>query len=422
MLQRIRNRLGGFTYFSSGSRINQRTGAQEFEDIDKHIHPQDMLSGMTGCNLGLPNLQIQKIITQLENTEGDPDEEEENADEEKPTNSSSDTIICKGVLKNVRVIVKISFLSKGTTDNSLEVEGRIYDEVVPILSQFTPNLMPFIGKLSCDTFEDTVSQSSNSFLEEIWKLVIDKKLQDSYDINHATLLITKEAGGIPLEDWFKKKKVSTEEHDKFMNDVLLQIAYTLLVFKDSGLMHNDLHAGNIFVEKLEKPILLSFNIDKETQIVRQIDYFVQIYDFDWSAKIKTSTNNLTISNTLLDRMCPVYGTCNHFHENLDWFTILRTLVLLSKTSKQNEFIYRLFKDKDLVNGTFKNRPLTHPTRPCYFPKKSSRKCKQIVLDNDVLLSPLDFLKQEGRYVLSPASNDAEFSRPSKNKLIRTGWW
>jgi hypothetical protein len=48
-----------------------------------------------------------------------------------------------------------------------------------------------------------------------------------------------------------EKKLFTKRNDMylFLEEVLLQIVYTLLVFKDFGFMHNDLQTANVFVEK-----------------------------------------------------------------------------------------------------------------------------------------------------------------------------
>jgi hypothetical protein len=196
----------------------------------------------------------------------------------------------------------------------------------------------------------------------------------------------------------------------FMADVLLQIAYTLVVFEDFGLMHHDLHSGNIFVEYLETPLHLSLNIGGGRTIVRDVNFFVQIYDFDQSTKVSTGVNAVVLENKLLEnKLCYMIGSCNQFHKNVDWFTVLHWIHL----HKPGTAIPNI---ADLVHpDLLENKNLVHIGRPCT--KNQAKQCDRINLDDpNIIMSPLTFLQTF--YEASTVVKKPAFSRPKPNTVWR----
>jgi hypothetical protein len=61
---------------------------------------------------------------------------------------------------------------------------------------------------------------------------------------------------------------------------MFQVLYTLKCFELVKLAHNDLHAGNIFIDELEIPERRTYHISTVKHVVLVIKYDVKIFDFD----------------------------------------------------------------------------------------------------------------------------------------------
>jgi hypothetical protein len=356
---------------------------------------------LNACYLGLPNLTITKVLT----------------DEEK--SSSSTSILCEGTAFDEEVIMKISFEAfYPEYDNSLQLESDVYEKIVPLLSEHTPNLMPFLAKGECGRFITSFTvlstlMNNKKVIRNFEKEMSGQRLMNNYDLNKLQLVVTKKAKGLKLYEWLMNGELVSDKENllNFTKDVLLQIAYTLVIFEDFGLMHHDLHAGNVFVEKLPTPLHFSVNIGKKV-IVRNINYFVQIYDFDHSAKVGTKFNDIVLHNTLLDNdFCPRFGECNKFFKNMDWFTILQSLHMVYPSLP----LISNLVEKKLMKGGYKSLNLAFTGRPCTCPRDlpGCRKCTQIDLDREgLVVSPLLYLLQN--YESCTTQCAPTFHRPVTN--------
>lgn len=261
--------------------------------------------------------------------------------------------------------------------------------------------MPFLTNVTCETFASSLKSLDHMHAESIRTEM--KRLATDYDTSRAKILITKKAKGKKLLDWLQSEEVPLQgaKLESFIKDILFQIAYTLLVFEDMGFMHNDLHAGNVFVEKLEHPLHLAFNVGTQT-IVRDVHYFVQIYDFDRSSQVRTKHNNIVMRNTYLDsELCETYGECNEFRRHADWFNVLQSLYRKRKdkyTSRRRVPIIRSLVDNKLLNGSHRGNPLVLEGHACTCPRRRSLMecdvCTQINLEKEdlIMYSPEAYLK------------------------------
>ena len=152
----------------------------------------------------------------------------------------------------------------------------------------------------------------------------------------------------PIGDWYGW---GNNERRNFANDILFQIAYTLLVFKDFGLMHNDLHAGNIFVEPLATPLRLTYGIKEGVIRTREVNFFVRIFDFDRSSVTPRDGTFFEQNTKLSSKYCKMFGQCNTFRPNADWFSILHTLYKIS----DNSFLFLSYLPEDLSKLGIRNR-------------------------------------------------------------------
>jgi hypothetical protein len=325
---------------------------------------------LDACKLGLPNLVITKVLTS----------------EQK--NSSSSSVGCEGTFGGEAAFVKISFEADDIKhDNSLQIESEVYAKIVPLLSPHTPNLMPLLGKGECGNFVTSLKDLSlrkiidQKVLKDLADEMRNNNIESIHNIDKMQLVVTKKAKGKKLFEWLVDEDLTSERVDihNFMKDVLMQIAYTMVIFEDFGLMHLDLHAGNVFVEKLPNPRQYSINIGEKV-LVRNINYFVQIYDFDHSTKVSTEFNDIILHNNLLDNdFCPRFGECNKFSKDMDWFTILESMYTYNPDLP---YIPQLVDD-DLLIGTFESLNLALRGHPCTCPENEPdcKVCTQFSLEN-----------------------------------------
>ena len=130
-----------------------------------------------------------------------------------------------------------------------------------------------------------------------------------------------------LSDFIKVDLQNSEVHNrsKIMYNILFQIIYTLEVFNRVGIMHNDLHTGNIFIVMnnncFNKPNYRKtfkhyrFKSSDGTQFsvkLENIGFDVRIYDYDRSYKFaKPRTQFPSVKSTNL--MTTVFSNINQSH-------------------------------------------------------------------------------------------------------------
>src|SRR5438045_73424 len=89
------------------------------------------------------------------------------------------------------------------------------------------------------------------------------------------------------------------------------VLYSLLVFEEVGLRHNDAHPGNILLEKKtyrEKPPIIVCFVDENTFYVIPIFFMVRVYDFDNSWVVGVVNKKLDYGG--VHSYCNNYGMCN----------------------------------------------------------------------------------------------------------------
>lgn len=272
------------------------------------------------CRLGLPDLYMNRLLSTSEKS------------------SASNTLVAFGRLAGKDVAVKLSFPSlSADDDNSLFVEREIYRKIVPAMLRWTPNLVGYVGEYVCTDFSKFLKSQEHppelkgrilAHLQMMRRFGLDRE----YDMTRAVLLVTEKSGGRQLSEWLhpaEMDQMSNVDRVEFSNDILLQLAYTLGVFERVRFMHNDLHSGNVFVEKLDRPVTYRIRLTPTNDVIEQsISYLVRIFDFDRSALDATSflrddpaTN--VVENRLLSRKwCPANGDCNEYTPNRDWAQII----------------------------------------------------------------------------------------------------
>jgi hypothetical protein len=149
----------------------------------------------------------------------------------------------------------------------------------------------------------------------------------------------------PVLNFLRERRISSlRDVKRFVNPLLFQVAYTLMCFKDVGLMHNDLHSGNVFVTLLPRSVERTYMISKRRSVTVRSRVFVQIFDFDFASKHATRYDSCAFRNTTLDTFF-CHGKrpiCNKYTESYDILRFLPQLTYLCRGSAR-DYIERRFE-------------------------------------------------------------------------------
>ena len=194
---------------------------------------------------------------------------------------------------NSNIINKRYFMKLFRTDMDADIdykpllnEIKIYEELFHLVKfNITPHILSkiYTGKiLNILEFFDKVSGK-----QKILDLLHKKSEITGSFLNNEAYMIMTEAGSGTLGELMPILKnnasIPQEIKNKIADEITFQLLYTVYVFSCIHFDHNDLHAGNIFVNELDKPIKLNYKVmGKYYQI--ETKYFVKIYDFDNSIK------------------------------------------------------------------------------------------------------------------------------------------
>ena len=156
---------------------------------------------------------------------------------------------------------------------------------------------------------------------------------DTYDANQLkyNIICTKSIDKTTTRT-FKDILVERSIDERAILEIYFQISVSCYLMSLSKMMHNDLHFGNIFIEKLNEVETITYIINNKLYILNT-QYKIYIYDFDRSFAVSLG------NNVLLEDYCHGYFTCNEFFENYD---IVRSLcILITYVSSKKTFVNKL---------------------------------------------------------------------------------
>jgi hypothetical protein len=338
--------------------------------------------------------------------------------EAKIPDTGSETIFISGTLEQVPVICKLSFpkfriQGDGTRvliADGLTAEREIYDRVIPAISLHTVNVVRpiLIGK--CDNFRNEIMTLEDSkFKMNMMDLLEDISYTDEErDVNGIVYFTILERSKDEKLDSFLDYLLLADNVDEFWIPVLMQIAYVLAVFEEFGLMHNDLHPGNVLIDSHKEKVQVELGPSKTIST----KYVVRVFDFDHSSKQPGVASALQIDNhALTEFFCPAYGECNTFVPKFDWFLLLRSLYGATHWkfhSALRELISKLLSHETMQipsrakSANFNMTDVFAHNRPCLC---RTRKCRTCELDTAALerVTPmLEFLGVDNTGVIPAA--------------------
>lgn len=207
--------------------------------------------------------------------------------------------------KNQDAIVKIAHGTKQLRNNSLETERWVYQNLVPKILEIVPGRV--VQSLASLQYEKKPAS---------WP-AIPNGIKWGGKIVHA--LVLERVAGLTLRQLLETKSKEKGDIQQLLDDVLLQCAAVLDAFQTVGLMHNDLHCGNVLVEELAEPEEWTWN-----KYEFKSKWKVKIYDFDHASKTPTANDRSVVENTFLtQRRCKELCECNVFTRSFDWWGLLQ---------------------------------------------------------------------------------------------------
>jgi hypothetical protein len=240
-------------------------------------------------------------------------------------NSSSSSLILFGK----DIVIKIAFKPLDILDNSLLVEEQIYRNIISNLinNNHTPHLIKYIDStIDCNFKVAKIPLLSDSDRSKIYDRItdIDTRL---YNNRKATITVLEQADKLTYHFYLISSSKPPTTDEIFIS--IFQILYTLSVFSQIGLIHNDLHFDNIFVNKGNKKTFL-YNVGKNI-ISIETDINIKIFDWDRGSIYHPAVDR----NFELDKeYCAAYNQCNT-SAPVDYEAILALL-------------YKFCQDKDVL--------------------------------------------------------------------------
>lgn len=116
-------------------------------------------------------------------------------------------------------------------------------------------------------------------------------------------IFTEDTGGEPFYSLFDKRKYTSQ----ILANIYTQLLHCIYVLQRNGIVHNDLHMGNILIVRDNK-LPKKYDIFGQEITVYNHPYSLKIYDFDM-ASITTFPNG---GNPFRSESCIEMGRCNNY--------------------------------------------------------------------------------------------------------------
>lgn len=112
---------------------------------------------------------------------------------------------------------------------------------------------------------------------------------------------------VKLGDFVKERGL--EFFDTELWTLLFLVSVSCYSMHLAGMVHNDLHDGNIYVVKLDSPRTILYTVNQNTYVVKT-QYIPYLYDFDRAYSKEIGDNPLLAAKTNRQGYCSWYSQCN----------------------------------------------------------------------------------------------------------------
>ena len=361
------DRISSSSYGEQPMCVGIRTGNEEFvrpKDVLQKIERANELLRSDPCILSTGS---QSTITGIQMPKG-------------KTKSASETMIANGRIGDSRVVVKIAL--DAAQDNALEFERWVYTNVTNslVVNGYSPHI-PFVyGDLACPTDS------------KVFRML--KDITGAATKSEGVHYLVAEYGGASLSE----QRKSLGEDDVL--SIMFQVLWTLRCFQDVGLMHNDLHIGNVLL--MRRPMMsgrwsdMNYRMDDRRGNVWKFTlpaptYMAKIFDFDRSSKVATPYSSCKRANTSVadgSDLSDAFGQREGFTERFDLFTFMYGLWAAGGVIRHTvETLLGPRNARAMFNAS-RMEQFGHPGLPCV--NRRMRRCA-IEIPSERVLPPLSVL-------------------------------
>ena len=259
-------------------------------------------------------------------------------------------------LKDIEIFKDITGTLK-----ALQYEMLIYKDIItPLLdNKICPNFVRYLGNGVNCTYNDLLKiligkltyegkiittqlpyllkRNIYSLINKTPRLSIDDITDLSYPTDYSLnknlkfdIILTEAIESKTLFEWIRDNMVSSSFNLEFWN-IVFQICIACYAMSLSLMVHNDLHAGNIFIKDLGIPTNLLFYIDDKPVIIKT-KYVPLIYDFDRSYVERGESGE---NKSLNGFLCSKFSQCNIFVPNKDIIKIFCYMYLYVRNERNN---------------------------------------------------------------------------------------
>lgn len=156
-----------------------------------------------------------------------------------------------------------------------------------------------------------------------WLSKIDEKARAITFDTQVYMSITENLGKHKIfGDWIRQSyQIKKNVSDDDFKAVIFQMAWNLLVLQKFEIRHNDLHMGNICIQKLASPQLFSFEVQGKIFTLKTKYKLVFI---DWDRAAIPGLEKYTkvkVINTVILNLCDVGKGCNNSNPAFDHYFI-----------------------------------------------------------------------------------------------------
>ena len=215
------------------------------------------------------------------------------------------------------------------TENRHIIEPFIYRYLTNLIyNNVTPNLMEYIGMIHCDDIIPIISLDPD--LENRVSGWFEGTPYEDWDIEDAMAISLKKGNimlielgnGMSLSQMIKDPSISLTINE--FKTIIFQIAYTLDQMARVHIRHNDLHAGNVWINILDSPTKMVYQTASGTFTIHT-RYVAKIFDFDLSAYTYPGANASIRNYTLDDYFCHAHGMCQSPDLRFDLVTVMYSI-------------------------------------------------------------------------------------------------
>ena len=220
-------------------------------------------------------------------------------------------------------------------NNSLHVEEFIVSRLITKIRHFTPHVTAPTMLLVYKKVQPEVPMEKVKFENLILNKNAHIALSSAFSMKErASCLRVTCFKDLIARSYIPIAQVMVSLTKDSLLEILMQMAYTLIIFEDYGLSHNDLHLGNVFLLSAPSQGEVRYDVRGKTFVLSG-DSMIKIIDFDRGSKSETILDQRILKNTILGQetdLCAVHGFCNSFTKNLDWIKFISHLYLSAENT------------------------------------------------------------------------------------------